>query len=60
MSLLCNALSDYPIAWSQVELLSTIPLDDQLLTGVQFCKTTKGAPLITCSYDNNVIPIITA
>ncbi len=42
----------------QVELQSTHPFDDQILTGVQFCTSVRGCPLITCSYDNNVIPVI--
>ena len=42
----------------QVSLVSTVPLDDQVLTGVQFCKGSRGHPIIATSYDNNVIPVV--
>lgn len=49
---------DHSAGSASVTLLSSVPLDDQVLTGVQFCKGTRGFPLIATSYDNNVIPVI--
>jgi hypothetical protein len=47
-----------PVSPGSVHLLSSVPLDDQILTGVQFCKASRGHPIIVTSYDNNIIPVI--
>jgi hypothetical protein len=43
----------------QVDLVQTKPLDDQSLVGVQYCAATPaGTPILACSYDNGVMPIV--
>jgi len=52
------SVTDHGVGSAAVSLVSTVPLDDQVLTGVQFCKGSRGHPIIATSYDNNVIPVV--